>query len=272
MILKPNIYAPMALLVLYCLSFATQSQDLKTQAPEQSLLAVGSTFNRIFEQAVDGEYTGLSVDILKAFAEQQHLTIHFQITPWRRAQSMVERGQADILIGPYNTQARRAHLAFSAEPFYRDDMVFYARKGSRITWNGDYASIKGLRIGKMSGWSYGATFTEQASLLTIYEFTDIKSGIERLSRGDLDLLATNVRNTDAVLAKINIANVIEPILPIIDIQDGFMAFPKHAKFDPLRHQFNRFFEDIIQNGTLTSLSKKHGVTQPYSSPFLSTAY
>ncbi|MCL1089067.1 transporter substrate-binding domain-containing protein [Shewanella profunda] len=246
-------YALVALLVLGSLCFTAQAKDL---------LAVGTSFSQIFEQKSNGEYTGLGVDILNRFAEQQKVTIHYQIAPWRRAQSMVERGQADILIGPYHTKEREALLAFSERAFYRDEIVFYARKDRINSWNGEYHSIKNQRIGKMQGWSYGATFTEQTQTLTINEFVDLKSGVERLSRGDLDLLATNRRNTDAEQLKLKISNTIEPILPIIDIQDGFMAFPKQEQFDPLRYRFDRFFEEMIKNGTLTTLGQKYRVTLP----------
>lgn len=247
-------FAQVVLLALSSLCLTAQAKDL---------LAVGASFSQIFELQPNGEYTGLGVDILNRFAQQQSVNIHYQITPWRRAISMVERGQADILIGPYDTPEREANLAFATKAFYRDNMVFYARVGHEIIWNGDYASIKGQRIGKMQGWSYGPTFNEQTKSLNINEFVDIKSGIERLSRGDLDLLATNSRNTDAVLAQIKIPKAITPIMPIIDVQDGFMAFPKQAKFDPLRTRFDSFFEEMIQNGTLTTLGQKYRVTLPY---------
>ncbi|GCF88036.1 substrate-binding periplasmic protein [Shewanella sp. M-Br] len=247
-------FAQVVFLALSSLCLTAQAKDL---------LAVGSSFSQIFELQANGEYTGLGVDILNRFAQQQSVNIHYQITPWRRAISMVERGQADILIGPYDTPERNTNLVFAAKAFYRDDMVFYARADNEIVWNGDYASIKTQRIGKMQGWSYGTRFTEQTKSLNINEFVDIKSGIERLSRGDLDLLATNSRNTNAVLAQIKIPKAITPIMPIIDVRDGFMAFPKQAKFDPLRIRFDSFFEEMIQNGTLTTLGQKYRVTLPY---------
>jgi polar amino acid transport system substrate-binding protein len=251
--IQSKIHSKILLLALSGFCCTVQAEDL---------LAVGTRFNQIFEQQANGEFTGLGVDILNRFAKQQKVTIHYEIAPWRRAQSMVERGQADILIGPYLNQARQNQLTFSAKAFYRDEIVFYASNASDIPWNGDYQSIKGLRIGKMQGWSYGESFNEQTQLLAINEFVDIKSGIERLSRGDLDLLATNVRNTEATLANIKIPQAIGPIVPIIGIQDGFMAFPKQAQFAPLKQQFDRFFEDMLQSGELANLGKIHRVTIP----------
>lgn len=84
-------FAQVVLLALSSLCLTAQAKDL---------LAVGASFNQIFELQPNGEYTGLGVDILNRFAQQQSVNIHYQITPWRRAISMVERGQADILIGP----------------------------------------------------------------------------------------------------------------------------------------------------------------------------
>ncbi|MFV0595932.1 substrate-binding periplasmic protein [Shewanella sp.] len=236
--------------------------SLCPQAEAEELLAVGTSFSQIFEQNANGEYSGLGVDILNRFAEKQKVTIHYQIAPWRRAQSMVERGQADILIGPYISEARQKILAFSSLAFYRDDIVFYARTDNPLPWDGNYDSIRGLRIGKMQGWSYGYLFNERTRSLTINEFSDLKSGIERLSRGDLDLLASNIRNTQALLAQIKIPQAIAPISPTIDTQDGFMAFPKYSQFQPLQESFDLFMQDMVQSGELASLAKARGVSIP----------
>jgi len=248
-----NTLIRLILLTLVCLGFPVKAQEL---------LAVGTHFSQIFEQQSNGEYTGLGVDILNRFAMQQKVTIHYQMAPWRRAQSMVERGQADILIGPYVSEERQKRLAFSAQPFYRDEIVFYARVKNPTPWDGGYDSIHGLRIGKMQGWSYGYRFNERTKALTINEFADLKSGIERLSRGDLDLLATNVRNTQAVLGQISIPEAITPILPTIDIQDGFMAFPKSTQFQSLQQSFDHFMQHMVQTGELATLAKERGVTIP----------
>ncbi|BDQ67002.1 substrate-binding periplasmic protein [Shewanella xiamenensis] len=250
-----NTLRRLVLLTLICLVAPIKAEEL---------FAVGTRFSQIFEQKPNGEYIGLGVDILNRFAQQQKVTIHYQIAPWRRAQSMVERGQADILIGPYFSEERQKHLAFSAQPFYRDEIVFYARVNHPTPWDGSYASIHGLRIGKMQGWSYGYLFNERTKTLTINEFADLKSGIERLSRGDLDLLATNIRNTQAVLAQIKIPQAITPIMPRIDIQDGFMAFPKDVKFQPLQQRFDLFMQHMVETGELATLAKIRGVTIPTS--------
>ncbi|MGL4219079.1 MAG: substrate-binding periplasmic protein [Shewanella sp.] len=248
-----NTLIKFALTILTCLITPVKAQEL---------LAVGTSFSQIFEQKSNGEYSGLGVDILNRFAEQQKVVIHYQIAPWRRAQAMVERGQADILIGPYISEARQKVLAFSSLAFYRDEIVFYAKTNNPTTWDGSYDSIHGLRIGKMQGWSYGYRFNERTKTLTINEFADLKSGIERLSRGDLDLLATNVRNTQAVLSQIKIPQAITPIMPVIDIQDGFMAFPKYPKFQPLQQDFDQFLQAMHDSGELAKLAKIREVTIP----------
>lgn len=62
-------------------------------------LAVSTTFAQIFEQGSDGQWRGLGVDVLCALAARAGDTIRFQLYPWPRAQAMVERAQADILVG-----------------------------------------------------------------------------------------------------------------------------------------------------------------------------
>ena len=51
-------------------------------------LAVGAEFSRVFEQAPDGQWSGLGVDVVRALALQAGDTVRFKIVPWPRAQAM----------------------------------------------------------------------------------------------------------------------------------------------------------------------------------------
>jgi len=229
-------------------------------ASARELLVVGTQFGRLFEQAPNGEFEGLAVTLVREFARASGHTVRFDIYPWARAQMVVQTGKADMLIGPYKTPEREQLFAFSDKAFYRDEMVFYARSGSSTRWDGDYARLRGLRIAAVRGWAYGAGF--EAAQAQVDMTNNLQSGILMLSEKRVDLLATNRRNTEALLATMASPPDIQAISPIIEVQDGYFAFPKSAEAAPLRAEFNVFFNNLIRKGELARLARQHGVTIP----------
>jgi polar amino acid transport system substrate-binding protein len=121
-------------------------------------LAVGTSFSHLFEQGGDGQWRGLGVDVLRVLAARAGDTVVFKMYPWPRAQAMVERAQADILIGPYKSPERLKRFAFLDQAFYRDRMVFYARHNVEPAWRGDLAALGKVKIAAVRGWHYGAQF------------------------------------------------------------------------------------------------------------------
>jgi len=83
-----------------------------------------------------------------------------------------------------------------------------------------------------------------------------------LMRQHVSFLATNRRNTEALLAAMDLVGAITPIEPVIDVQNGYIAFPKNAEYEALRSDFNRVFNAMVANGDFAKLARKHQVTIP----------
>ena len=231
-------------------------------AGARELLVVGAEFGRLYECTPAGDCAGLAVDLLREFARRRGDTLRFRSYPWPRAQAMVEAGQADILVGPYRTPEREFRFAFAARPFYRDHMVFYARRGDATGWNGDYASLAGRRVAAVGGWVYGRDFDVARRALAIPETSQLRNGILMLARGHIDLLATNLRNTETLLPALGLAGAVAPLPAEIELQDGYMAFPRQARWDALRASFDGVFAAMQASGEFAALARRYGVAIP----------
>lgn len=228
----------------------------------RELLAVGTSFPGVFERTAAGEYRGLAPSVLTvAFASLGH-TVRFAFYPWARAQRMVERGQADILIGPYKSPAREARFAFAAEAFYRDPIVFYRRVDSRVRWSGDYRQLAGLPIGIVRAWAYGSRFDDAHGQLDLVTVESVENGLRMLDMGRLALLASNQRNTLPVLAELGLNDEIVQLEPLIDVQDGYFAFPPQESHRPLREAFDQVFRQMVAQGQLAVLAAHWRVDIP----------
>lgn len=226
------------------------------------LLAVGAEFSKVFEQTASGEWRGMGVEIVRALAERAGDTVQFKIFPWPRAQAMVQQGRADILIGPYKTPERRFQFAFFDQPFYRDRMVFFARRDSAISWRGDYTALKGARIAALRGWRYGAEFEQARPSLDLHDVGQLENGAEMLALGRVDLLAANERNARPILEALHLSQALAAVDPPIATQDGYLAFSNRPQLETSWLRYNQLFNQMVQSGELIKLGVKYGVATP----------
>lgn len=225
-------------------------------------LVAGAHFERVYERTADGEFTGLGPAIVRRMAQQMNDTVRFELYPWPRAQALVAQGKVDLLVGPYKSPARLGQMAFSQLPFYRDQMVFYARPDAHIAWAGDYAKLADRRIVILNGWVYGAAFTQASAGLHTSVANTVESGVLMVAHQHVDLFATNVRNTEPVLARLHLADAVEALPQAFDQQDGYFAFPHDPRHDQFRARFDAAFRLLVEHGELKRLGQRYGVEVP----------
>lgn len=228
----------------------------------RELLAVGTDFPRIFERTAAGEYRGLGPDVLRQVLEPRGHSLRFASYPWARAQRMVERGQADILIGPYRSPVREARFAFVGQAFYRDRIVFYCRRARSCQWSGDFRQLAGQRIGVVRAWAYGARFDAERARLELVTVEGVDNGLKMLSLGRLELLASNQRNTLPVLQALGLSDEVSQLEPPVDTQDGYFAFPLHGSHAHLREDFEEGYRQLVERGQLARLAAQWQVEIP----------
>lgn len=231
---------------------------LPAPASPRELLVVGAHFARVYERA-DGNFTGMAPDILRAIAPALGQPLHFDLVPWARAQSMVAKGQADLLVGPYKSPERLALFSFSERAFYQDEMVFYARANQVFAWDGAFESLRKKRIVCINGWAYGAAFDAARSHLHLNVTNSVEAGLAMLAHDRVDLFATNRRNTEGVVPLMDLEGKVVPLERIITTQRGYFAFPKLPEYDAILARFDRAFNAFVDAGELHRLGRRANV-------------
>ncbi|MYM69814.1 transporter substrate-binding domain-containing protein [Pseudoduganella sp. FT55W] len=225
-------------------------------------VAVGATFSRIFEQDANGQWQGLGVDVLRVLAARAGDTVVFRLYPWPRAQAMVERAQADILIGPYKSPDRLKRFAFIDHPFYRDRMVFYARRDTAPAWRGDLSTLRRSKIAAVRGWHYGAQFDLARPQLDISEVPQLENGLQMLALGRVELMASNERNSTGLIDALHLGQSLIVLCPDITQLDGYLAFPRDPQFSAVRDRYSALFTEMVRSGELARLGARNGVLVP----------
>ncbi len=231
-------------------------------AAARDLLVIGTHFERVYERGQEGEIVGLGPEVVRLIAERLGHRAIFELYPWSRAQALVAQGKADILVGPYKTLERQQLMSFSKLPFYQDQMVFYVRKGTMQDWSGDYAALSEQRIAIVNGWSYGASFDKARPQLRLDVVNSVDSGLKMLAAQHAHMFASNRRNTEPVLGRLGLSGQVAMLPRVIEVQDGYFAFPKRPAGDALRKEFDAEFQRMVESGELRRLGLRHEVNVP----------
>jgi polar amino acid transport system substrate-binding protein len=231
-------------------------------AAARDLLVIGTHFERVYERGQEGEIVGFGPEVVRLIAQRLGHRAIFELYPWARAQALVAQGKADILVGPYKTFERQQLMSFSKLPFYQDQMVFYVRKGTMQDWSGDYAALSEQRIAIVNGWSYGASFDKARPQLRLDVVNSVDSGLKMLAAQHAQMFASNRRNTEPVLGRLGLSGQVAMLPRVIEVQDGYFAFPKRPAGDALRKEFDAEFQRMVESGELRRLGLRHEVNVP----------
>lgn len=241
---------------------------------------VGTTFARLFEAtpaprgAGEGPSAspspspataplhGLAVDVLDAILIPAGYQPRYALYPWLRAQSMIEHGPAQILVGPYRTPERERVMRFSRQPFYEDSLVFYARRREEGLWWGDFHALRSLRVGSVQGWVYGERFEQARASLDVTPVRDLNTALRMLQARRLDLIAANQRNSEPVIQELGLADQIAlcaPPFALLRGHFGFSADPSGAAWQTL---VDAGMQRLRQSGELQQMAARRGVSLP----------
>ncbi|MDC7716376.1 transporter substrate-binding domain-containing protein [Vogesella sp. DC21W] len=225
-----------------------------------TLRFVGTDFPGILHSGTPQPY-GLAVDVINAVCQREQLDCRIALLPWLRAQSAVQYGQADVLIGPYRNRERARFLQFSRYPLYVDTLYWYRLANRPLAWNGDFASLAGLRLGLTRGWTLGQGYESTKQQLDVDIGDTLEQGMAKLQRHRLDLIASNERTARAVLARLGQHNVL-PLLPAISQQGGFFGYGLHTQGRDEPARFEQALSRLAESGELARLSLRHGLAYP----------
>ncbi|MEG2034585.1 MAG: transporter substrate-binding domain-containing protein, partial [Janthinobacterium sp.] len=151
---------------------------------------------------------------------------------------------------------------FADKPFYQDQMVFYTRQDASFGWDGDYSVLKGRRVVLLNGWAYGAEWERVRPGLHVSVANTVENGLKMLVHNHVDVFVSNRRNTDPVIVRLGYGRQVKPLPKVIDVQNGYFAFPRSPAFDKLRLQFDQEFSALSDSGELKKLGKRHDVAIP----------
>ena len=141
-------------------------------------------------------------------------------------------------------------------------MVFYKVAGSRASWDGSYASLKGKRLVAVLGWVYGTPFDQERANLGVTNANTVESGLTMLLNNRMDFFVANERNTTAGMASLGKYDQFSVVSPMIGKEVGYFAFTKDTEHEELRQAFNAGLAKLMDSGEYAAMARRYGITVP----------
>ncbi len=173
-------------------------------AERPKIIVGGDHDNPPYEFLKDGKPTGFNVDLMRAVAEAEGVTVEFRLGPWAKVRSELEKGKIDALAGMYYSEERSKLIDFSV-PHTMVSAGLFVRKDSLIRSIDD---MKGKEIIVQKGDVIDDYLREKGITSRIIEVKDPADVLRLLASGRHDCALMPSRFQGEYLLKVlGISNV-----------------------------------------------------------------
>ena len=207
----------------------------------------------------NGRPTGFAVDLLRAAAKEQNLTLDIRIAPWPEIIANFKQGQYDILGNVAYSSERTDFIDFSVPNLVQHGGVFSRIGGPSIRTAADLAGKRLAVMSESLGHDYARKRNWAATLVPIMS---LEAGIEDLRAGRVDALFNMQLVTMHYVRKLGYRDVVLTPIDCTDLNYQ-MHFGVHAGDADLLWRINEGLLATHANGTYRRLYEQWiGPLQP----------
>jgi len=232
-------------------------------------LKVATFIEPPFVDLVDDTLVGENIDIAKLLAEAINLRLRIIRCPFARCMAMVEKGQADIILGIKKTPLREDNLIFIEPPIsiQHHPIRFFTLKSKKITIN-DLDDLDELVVGVLRGSAYFKKFDANSKISKV-EFTTQKQLVNMLLRGRIDTFLDREESITPLLPsyqyreKISLSNY-QYNKPV----KSYIAISKHSPVKKYETRLTEYLTNATELGVIQSIRMSNRARLNISDPNL----
>jgi polar amino acid transport system substrate-binding protein len=205
---------------------------------------------------------GFTSEIVSKAFGRSGLGVKFTFLPWKRARQETETGKIDVL-SPAYFSAERAQIYAVSEPYAWSTLVFCKKEGKDITYK-ELKDLKPYKIGVVMGYVNSPEFDQADYLQKDLASSDLLN-LKKLLGGRVDLIVIDKFVAADLLTK----NPKLKATPddIVFLSPPVAVHPIHAmisktvpEYAQKMEAFNCGLKEIIKDGTVEKIIKKHGLS------------
>lgn len=203
---------------------------------------------------------GLVIDIVNEVFSRMEKRIQIDIYPWSRSLYMLDTGQADALFTIKKTPERETAMMFPKESLISQDYVFFKRKESSFSFDGNYASIAEASIGIVQDTSYGARFDEaakQGRFKRLDSAVNYELTFRKLLGGRVDAVICSYLVGLEILKKLGGLDQVVVSGPPSETTVSYLVFTRSKDHAKIAAAFDRHLAAMKKDGTIKNLTERY---------------
>lgn len=203
-----------------------------------------------YEFEKNGKPDGALVNIVKTVFEKAGIPLTLVKRPFKRAYEEVKSGQIDGLFNFYRTQERLEFFDYST-PVIKNPLVFFVKKDSSMTYE-KLEDLKGLKIGTMTGYTYGTDF-DTSPLFKRDPANSHGSNFKKLAGKRIDSYPCDKLVGIHVATENNLMSEFKILPTPLKIMNGYIGFTKGAHSATIK-KINKTIEEMTAKGEIKRIT------------------
>lgn len=228
-----------------------------TYAGTTDIIRVATYLEPPMVDIIDNQYVGENVEVVKLLAKALNKKIDFIHCPTARCLSIMENGQADMIVSVRKTPERERYLTFINPPFFTQHypLRFFINSKNHLSIN-NYQDLAQLSIGVLRGATYFDKFDHDKQLTKV-EVTLREQLVQLLLKNRID---TFIEREESIVSWLPKAQYLSAFT-LADYQynqavDSYIAISKKSPLQQEIPQISAQLAELVQNGKISNILTK----------------
>lgn len=220
-------------------------------------LQIRTLENPPLEYVLNGEVTGVAVDLTREAVRRTNLEANVEIRPWKRVLYEVAEGQADAAINTGRSKEREAWGLFPDESLIDETYVLFS--SGPLSLPQDLAGIENLSLGNQLGYFYGERFHTKVTndrFRSVETTLTIERNLEKLVAERIDLFIGDMLPTRYYISQMGLGDDIHIVLEegtnkplVVSISPTYAAFSRKTVSPDYVEHFSQALKEMKEDGT-----------------------
>ena len=231
------------------LVFPAAGKALPTEKGKLVLVAADSAPTAYF---VDGQLTGILVDIIHEAFSRAGYSVTIRLEPWARCIEDAHEGRVDGIFSIFRTPERQAFLDYTSQPIITQVVSFFTLKRSPISFDGSFASVSGNAIGIINQTSYGPRLDEalkQGLFARQVLAYSAENNVKMLLLGRVDIIPSYRHVVLFTARSLGALDQIQELTPKVDSIPSYLAFNRKNDYSIVMADYEKALKSMQQDGS-----------------------
>ncbi len=230
--------------------------DARAQEPGSTIRFADSPFPpyTIGEEG-DHDAQGIGPEIVREACRRMGVECTIELHPWQRVLRMLQTGDADAVPAVMEAPERDWYLTLTEPLVHTREIIFYnVTECPGFTWH-EYSDLRGLRIGLVDGYAYGAEFRDAVTSygLEIDYSGSTEENLRKLIAGRVDLVVEEEIVAEYLLRRLPGGSVVAGSTHTVTAYDFHIAFSRFSPASELVDAFSEVIRQMQQDGTIEAI-------------------